>query len=104
MSNDITRLSNTEVVILKMMIGLGGELYGNEMIKQSDGRLKRGTIYVMLGRMEDKGFVESRKETKQPNIPGLPRRLYQPTALGQRALADWEFSMNPVFTAVKGVL
>jgi DNA-binding PadR family transcriptional regulator len=35
-------------------------MYGLKLIKASDERLKRGTVYVTLGRMEEKGFVRSR--------------------------------------------
>ena len=59
-----------------------GERYGLELIDASGGRLKRGTIYVTLGRMEAKGFVISRQEDRLPGAIGLPRRRYRPTAYG----------------------
>jgi PadR family transcriptional regulator len=58
------------------------ERYGLELVETSEGRLKRGSIYVTLGRMEAKGFVESRQEDRNPGAIGLPRRLYRPTAYG----------------------
>ena len=88
---DPTRLSQLEELILKMLIFNGGEMYGLEMIEQSN-RLKRGSIYVTLGRMEEKGFIESRKEKTRPGARGLPRRLYKPAAHGIRTLQEWEFS------------
>ena len=90
MSNDPTRLSALEFLILKMLINNSGEMFGLEMVESSGGRLKRGTIYVTLGRMEDKGFILSRKEKQREGARGLPRRLYKPSALGQRVLAAWE--------------
>ena len=90
MPNDPTRLSSLEFLILKMLINNSGEMYGLEMIEQADGRLKRGTIYVTLGRMEDKGFILSRKEKQREGARGLPRRLYKPSAEGRRVLAAWE--------------
>ncbi|MBZ5659046.1 MAG: PadR family transcriptional regulator [Acidobacteriia bacterium] len=62
------------------------ELYGLELVRESGSRLKRGTVYVTLGRLEDKGFIESR-EDNQPNVSGLPRRLYKVTGYGQRVFA-----------------
>ena len=94
MNEDPTRLSSLEVLVLKMLINNGGEMYGLEMVDQSGRRLKRGTIYVTLGRMEDKGFIKSRKEKLRPGARGLPRRLYKPSALGQRVLAAWELPAN----------
>ena len=58
------------------------ERYGLELVDASGGRLKRGSIYVTLGRMEAKGFVTSRQEDRAPGAIGLPRRLYRPTAYG----------------------
>jgi len=82
--------SRKEAVILELLAS-GGERYGLELVEASDGRLKRGTVYVTLGRMEDKGLVESRQEDR-PGESGLPRRLYRPTALGRRALAALRFA------------
>ena len=64
-------------------------MYGLEMVRASS-KLKRGTIYVLLDRMEDKGLVKSWKEAKRANVAGMPRRLYKITGLGQRALHAWQ--------------
>lgn len=66
-----------------------GELFGLQMVERSGGALKRGTIYVTLGRMQEKGYVESRQEALAPGAIGLPRRLYRPTGLALRVLAAW---------------
>ena len=63
-----------------------GERFGLELIDGSDGRLKRGTAYVTLSRMEQKGFVTSRQEALPPGGIGLPRRLYTATAYGHKVL------------------
>jgi DNA-binding PadR family transcriptional regulator len=60
------------------------ERFGLDLVDGSDGRLKRGTIYVTLSRMETKGFLESRQEAREPEAGGLPRRLYRVTAYGAR--------------------
>ncbi len=58
------------------------ERYGLELVQDSGRRLKRGTIYVTLSRMESKGFVVSRTEEPHPEAIGLPRRLYRATPYG----------------------
>ena len=58
--------------------------YGLELVAASRGRLKRGSVYVTLGRMEEKGLVRSRLEGEPGDGPA--RRLYEATALGKRAL------------------
>jgi DNA-binding PadR family transcriptional regulator len=79
--------SRNEVEVLQLLAG-GRELYGLEMIRHSNGALKRNSIYVVLGRMEDQGYIKGR-EVKVEGAPGLPRRLYKIAGLGQKVLAMW---------------
>jgi DNA-binding PadR family transcriptional regulator len=62
------------------------------MVQHSGGRLKRGTVYVTLGRMQEKGYLESRQETLPAGAIGLPRRLYRPTAQALRVLDAWRLA------------
>jgi PadR family transcriptional regulator PadR len=73
-------ISSTESLVLDLLES--SERYGLELVDASEGRLKRGSIYVTLGRMEAKGFVASRQEDRAPGSIGLPRRLYRPTPYG----------------------
>ena len=81
-------LSVKESLILELL-AREKELYGLQLVAASRRRLKRGTVYVTLGRMEEKGYVTSRLEDAPADAGGLPRRLYQPTALGRRVLTVW---------------
>src|SRR5580692_1223643 len=81
-------LPRKEQLILELLAA-GEPMYGLQLVEQSDGALKRGTVYVTLGRMEAKGLVESQQEPVLPGGIGLPRRIYHPTALGQRVLRAW---------------
>ena len=71
-------------------------MYGLQLVAASRRRLKRGTVYVTLGRMEDKGYITSRLEEPPADAGGLPRRLYQPTALGRRVLSMWNVRRRPL--------
>ena len=82
------RLSPKETLILDLL-SHHGEFYGLQLVAQSKGRLKRGTVYVTLGRMEDKGYVTSRAEDAPDGAGGLPRRLYEATPFGLRVLKAW---------------
>jgi DNA-binding PadR family transcriptional regulator len=84
---DIPRLSAKEAEVLRLLIA-NGEMYGLEMVQRSDV-LKRGTVYVTLSRMGDKGYVDSRLEDVSPG-DGPARRLYQVTGLGVRAYRAME--------------
>jgi PadR family transcriptional regulator PadR len=81
-------LSRKESLILELLVR-DAELYGLQLVAESKRRLKRGTVYVTLQRMEEKGYVTSRTEDAPPSAGGLPRRLYRPTALGRRVLDAW---------------
>jgi len=86
-------LSGKETLIIELLIR-NADMYGLELVVASGGRLKRGTVYVTLGRMEKKGYITSRLEDPPPDAGGLPRRLYEPTALGRRVLAAWTHVMR----------
>lgn len=87
-SDVVTLLSGKEALVLEMLLTVSRELYGLEMVEASAGLLKRGTIYVTLQRMEEKGLVESRKEARPEPEIGIPRRLYRATGLGARAYSE----------------
>lgn len=81
--NEIPSLTEKEFVIMNLLIGSVKEMYGLQLVDKSEGLLKKGTIYVTLKRLEDKGYVQSRKEEEQPGV-AMPRRLYKATGLGAR--------------------
>jgi PadR family transcriptional regulator, regulatory protein PadR len=86
---DLPRLSVTERLIVELL-SAHDEMFGLQMVEMSAGRLKRGTVYVTLGRMQEKGYLESRQEPLPEGAIGLPRRLYRPTGLAMRILAAWK--------------
>ena len=77
-----------ERLILELLVS-DGPLFGLRLVESSAGQLKRGTVYVTLGRMERKGFIRSEAEARSPGAIGLPRRIYRATPLGERALRAW---------------
>jgi DNA-binding PadR family transcriptional regulator len=81
-------LSSKESLILGLLIR-DKELYGLQLVAASRRRLKRGTVYVTLGRMEEKGYISSRLESPPADAGGMPRRVYQATALGRRVHRLW---------------
>jgi DNA-binding PadR family transcriptional regulator len=89
----LPRLSPKETLILELLVERD-EMYGLQLVAASKGKLKRGTIYVTLGRMEEKKFVTSRLEDAPADAGGMPRRLYEPTALGRRVLDAWAHALR----------
>jgi DNA-binding PadR family transcriptional regulator len=73
-------ISSTEAVIMDLL--RDGERFGLELVDQSGGTLKRGSVYVILARMEAKGFVTSRLDDRPSPAAGATRRLYAATGYG----------------------
>ncbi len=90
MQDEIPNLSRKERIILELLI-VRGQAYGLELVKTAPHELKRGTVYVTLGRMADKGYVES-EQIKEPGDPGLPKRVFRPTGHGRRVFHAWEMA------------
>src|SRR4029453_9893116 len=80
-------LPQTERLVLELLVD--GPDFGLNLVAKSDRALKRGTVYVTLGRMERKGFITSEQQPQAPGAIGLPRRIYRVTPLGKRALRAW---------------
>jgi DNA-binding PadR family transcriptional regulator len=94
--NEYPTLSALETMVLNILVSLdsSSESYGLELLAKSNGMLKKGSIYVTLGRMEEKGYLESRKEELRPGARGLPRRLYKITGHGQKVLQYWRMTFG----------
>jgi DNA-binding PadR family transcriptional regulator len=93
-------LSKNEAVILSLLTNRR-ETYGLEMVKNSEGRLKLGTIYVTLSRLEEKGFVTSEKEINATLV--VPRRHYQITGSGLRIIQAWTAAIETYNSRLNGV-
>lgn len=85
---NLPRLSMREVHVLTQLVSR--PKYGLELVEDSDGILAKNAIYVLLGRMEDKGLIKGKKEDTPPGEMGPPRRRYAITGLGQRTLNVFE--------------
>ena len=97
MDSLLPRLSATERTILELLAE--EELFGLQMVERSAGALKRGTVYVTLGRMQEKGLVASRTEPRAAGAIGLARRLYRPTPHARRVFDAWALAAR-AFAAI----
>jgi DNA-binding PadR family transcriptional regulator len=86
----IPRLAHTERLILNRLTH--GEQFALRLADQSAGALKRGTVYITLQRMENKGYVESNVEPPVEGAMGRPRRWYRPSSYGRQVLAAWQLA------------
>lgn len=94
------KLSSKQAKILDLLTSMG-DSYGLELVKSSDGTLKRGTVYVTLDRMEDRGLVESWLEDAPAGEQGPQRRKYRPTGQGETALAVFLSTLTATFAGIR---
>ena len=95
MSTDQPRMTGpTLKVLATLMSSTWDELSGAEIARAT--KLASGTLYPILLRLEQAGWLASRWETEDPKELGRPRRrFYQVTAAGARK-ANAEFrSLQP---------
>jgi PadR family transcriptional regulator, regulatory protein PadR len=85
---EIGRIEATVLGIL--LSGDSQEMYGLEILNESEGLLKRGSLYVTLQRMEEKRLVRSRQEARPKPEVGIPRRVYCVTGLGMSAFRRYQ--------------
>jgi DNA-binding PadR family transcriptional regulator len=83
----VLTLSPKELLVLTLL--QEEDSYGLQLVAASSGGLKRGTVYVTLSRMEEKGYITSKLEAAPSGAGGLPRRIYSATPLGRRMFAAW---------------
>jgi len=93
-------LTATEAAILRLLIGQPQGLYGLELVKRSNGKLKRGSVYVLLSRLEDKGYVKAKAYPAPEGAGGMPRRKYRIDGAGQKVLQVYEMMTDRLEGAV----
>ena len=83
-----------EIVLLTIAI-LHKDAYGVSIKEEIESRLDRdvsmGALHAALVRLEDKGYIKSFDGEITEDRAGRPRRYFQMTALGKKAL---EYSRN----------
>jgi DNA-binding PadR family transcriptional regulator len=81
-------ITATEALILSLLRDRSEGAYGSQLVYDSDGKLKRGSVYTLLNRLEQAGFVKSKEEPAQDDY-ALPRTRYKITGAGIRARAEF---------------
>lgn len=100
-----------EILILKLLSQ--ERMYGYQLLQELDGRsngvfkMKEGTLYPVLYRLEDNGFISSLWE--EPDRGGVdkrsvPRKYYEITAEGHGELVKLISDLKNLMTAIHAVL
>ncbi len=94
-----------EMIILKLLSE--GPMYGYQLVSTLEQRsgnqfqVKEGTLYPVLYRLEDAGFIEARWETQER---GVPRKYYHWTEAGTQQLQTLIGEWRAFTTAVDRLL
>ena len=78
--------TKTEMHVMRILQDSADGLYGLQIVAASKNKITRSSIYVLLSRLKDKGFVKDKRPSSDPDYPGLPRPIYRLTAEGKQVL------------------
>ena len=85
-------LGHFEQLLLTAVMTLGEKAYGLAVFQKTSElagkRVNLGAVYVVLDRLERKGYVSSRTEPGGPERAGRPRRFFKILPAGERALEE----------------
>jgi PadR family transcriptional regulator, regulatory protein PadR len=96
-----------EVVILTIAI-LYNEAYGVSIKKEIESRLSRGVsmgaLHTALVRLEDKGYIKSFNGEQTEDRMGRPKKYFQLTAVGKKAIAHSKETRDQLWKAIPKVV
>ncbi len=95
-----------EIVILTIAV-LYKEAYGVAIKNEIETRITRnvsmGAMHTSLVRLEDKGYIKSFNGDATEDRMGRPRRYYQITALGKKAMEYSRSTRNDLWNSIPKV-
>lgn len=92
-----------EIVMLTVAV-LYDDAYGVSIKKEIETRLKRsvsvGALQSALIRLEDKGYLKSYNGETNEERAGRPKKLFQITALGKRAIEHMRLTREELWKSI----
>jgi DNA-binding PadR family transcriptional regulator len=92
-----------EIVMLTVGV-LYDEAYGVSIKKEIETRLSRkvsvGALQTALRRLEDKGYLKSREGEATEERAGRPKKYFQITAYGKRAMEYTKSTRDELWSAI----
>jgi PadR family transcriptional regulator PadR len=96
-----------EVVILTIGV-LYKEAYGVSIKNEIESRLARnvsmGALHTALVRLEDKGYIKSIDGESTEDRMGRPRKYFQITALGKKAMAHSKETRDELWKSIPRIV
>ena len=101
------QLGEFEEVVLLTVGVLYDQAYGVSVKKEIEERLSRnvsvGALQSALKRLEDKGYLKSREGEATEERAGRPKKYFQITALGKRAMEYTKSTRDELWSAIPKV-
>jgi len=95
-----------EIVILTIAV-LYKEAYGVSIRREIETRLTRkvsmGALHTALVRLEDKGYIKSHDGEATEERAGRPKKYFQITALGKKAMEYTKDTRNDLWKSIPKV-
>lgn len=92
-----------EIVMLTIAV-LANGAYGVSVKKEIESRLSRsvsmGALHTAFVRLEDKGYIRSRDGESTEARAGRPKKFYEVTALGKKAMAFTRETREELWKAI----
>jgi len=108
--NEVGKQLKKGVIEILMLSLLSREkMYGYQLLQELDGRsngvfrMKEGTLYPVLYRLEDNGYIESFWE-QESEKRSVPRKYYRITDSGMNALISMKQELETLFYAIKLII
>jgi len=100
-------LGEFEQMLLLAALRLGDDAYGVALMTELESsvgrRVSRGSVYVTLDRLEEKGWVTSKLSGSRPERGGRPRRLVRVTPQGVDELRRSREALLPLWDGVEAL-
>jgi PadR family transcriptional regulator PadR len=101
-------LGELEQMLLLATMRLGDEAYGTRIMEELrtavGRRVSRGSVYVTLDRMEEKGWIASSMSDPRPERGGRPRRVVRVTREGVTELRKSRDALLTLWKGLEGSL
>lgn len=101
-------LGEFEQMLLLAVVRLGDGAYGaalmGELEERVGRRVSRGSVYVTLDRLEEKGWLRSALSDSRPERGGRPRRVVAVTPAGLAQLRRSREALLTLWDGIEGAL
>ncbi|MDA0329227.1 MAG: helix-turn-helix transcriptional regulator [Gemmatimonadetes bacterium] len=101
-------LGEFEQMLLLAVLRLEEDAYGVRLMDELEARVgrrvSRGSVYVTLDRLEEKGWLASEMSDARPERGGRPRRIVSITPEGLDALRKSRAALLNLWAGLEGAL